>query len=505
MLDKQTNQVRWLRMICSWMAVLLCSQMLSIAAFAKPKGKETVSIEFSCREYITFSSYIDDVKVELAAPATLSDLMEYCKKSGYVTDYRFERKVLTHVTFANGIAFSAGDYGKDSGFFISGQNAQYVAVSDFNLKDNSSYTLNYMLHFGDNNIQIYPEEETNIQWEWESSSKAILDAACSWLYHNRTRGNKNAVTALGISKHPANPTDVVLLTQMADCDLDNLNSLVQTLYALSYCGYTYPKANGKNLMVELSEFSDPEYCTTDQLCSILQLYDAFHYDVSIEAHLSRNAIVQTLLSRQCEDGGFSLQSSDESNIRITAKTISVLEKYRDLKAVNHAVQNGISYLISPVVRNRMFLQSSSVDCETVAQMVIAVCSCNLPLKDIYFTKNGKTYADLLRQYLCVSGGFSMYLGEAENESATIIAILALYALECQSNPYVTDIQLVQFDDVVNQEKAPETQMPAANKREDSSRLKQGFWLIFFCVLVLFLVEGFYYFLHRKQTDPKDRK
>lgn len=477
------------------------------AVFADEKQ---ITVTFSVREYITNSYYFEDVSIRLPENAVLMNLLEACESSGLIAGYSFEGETLNTLLFPDGTALRAGDYGRFSGFEVVSESRRLDAHQSLRLRDNRRYVLSYKVHPNDRTARISKTDRTPVRrWEWNDSFEATLDSACGYLYQYRSRGSLDAVTALGVARHAANPVDVVLLTQMSDVRTDSLDELLNLLYAVTYCGYSHPTVDGTDLFMKLQSFQDARMCTTAQLCGVLQLYDGYGFTVSDDMPLSRRTIISALLSRINQDGGFSSNGQTNSSVLLTAKAITVLQPYRDLEIIDTAVLGGISYLSSPEVRDRMF--AADEDCAEVAAMLVAMCSCQLPIHDVYFTKDGMTYADLLLRYMCVSGGFSNRIDGAAEDRSTAGAVIALRALRQMDNPYITDMNLVPLtvDPVVLPPK-PSQEMPAPSPKTPV-HVKSGFGLMFGCITTLILFELARYIFYRKrlkmtkQTTEDDRE
>lgn len=493
-------------LFCIFAAFSVCCSVLPDAALAASAvSDKQIGVTFSVRQYITNSFYFERVSFELDPSAELSNLLEESVSQGYLKEYRFEEGVLVSLSFPNGTSLTAGDYGEQSGFKIYLGGKQYLPFEDMKLRDGKHYSLNYKVNDSTSAALLtLGETPAATEWEWNDSWEATLDSACAWLYYNRTRGSKQVVGALGIAKRSANPTDVVLLTQMVDLDTEDLTDLISTVYALAYCGYSHPTVNGTDLFILIQNFSDPLQCTTKQLCDILRLYDAFDFEVENTVRLSRGAIIEELLERLNDDGGFCPRPWRGSDIEATANVIAVLQDYRDLDAVDTAVLEGISYLSSPEVRDELFDAESETECTAVAQIIIAMCRCRLPIYDVYFTKDGMTYADLLLQYMLVSGGFSMTLGASEDEAATASAVAAMCALQQMGDPYASDMKLVQLVAVTADEGEEEEEIPILSliRKEETvfPQLKGGFWLACGSVAVALAAEALHYVHSHRAKD-----
>ncbi len=493
-----------LRGIGIFVMLLFCLFAFGGRAYATEVDEpQPINITFSAKEYITNSHYFQDIPFTFEDTVTFSMLLEKACEQGYLKEYLFEEDWLVSVTFQNGTTLTKGGYGDQSGFYLVFDGALYPPYALTELIPDESYTLQYKLSYDNNGAWLTTDEKRlTEETVWNESWNATLDSACDWLYYNRTRGSKQAIMALGIARRPANPTDIVLLTQLTSVNTENCTELIQTVYAAAYSGYSHPTVGDRDLFLLLQNYCDPAECLTEELCAILRLYDAFDFDIDTGVALSRGAIVGELLERVNDDGGFCPRRWRGSSIEATANAIAVLQEYRDLSAVDTAVLDGISYLSSPQVRDELFDPESTVTCSTVSRMIIAMCSCHLPFHDVYFTKDGSTYADLLLQYMSVSGGFSELLSGTEDETATALAVVAMCAMQKQGDPYLSDATLVALQiDAKEENKAVPATVSPAQPPTFFLQIKGGFWLALGSVAMVFVIQIIRY-LRKKKKEKR---
>ncbi len=494
---------RAIGVLLSLLAVLC---FLPVPAAASPVTPEQpITVTFSAREYITNSHYFKEVPFSYEELPDFGELMASAKESGLIREYLFEGDMLQSVTFLNGTTLQKGAYGKESDFRLVFEGLSYPANALLPLVSGKHYTLQYKIKESDTGgFLTGVETDVSQHLIWDESWDAVLDSACDWLYYNRTRGSKQAVTALGVAARPANPTDVVLLTQMVGVDTEDLSSLISVVYACAYSGYSHPRVGSEDLFYKIQNYSDPQACTTKQLCDILRLYDAFSFEIDTTVRLSRGAIVKELLERVNDDGGFCPRPWRGSDIEASANAIAALQEYRDLRAVDTAVVDGISYLSSPEVRDKLFSTEEPVSSTVVSRVIIAMSCCGLPYHDVYFTKDGMTYADLLLQYLSVSGGFSIKPGENEEEEATAAAVIAMCALREKSDPYRQDTLLVPLHAVVEDQTVlkPIDPIPAGEGKL-FPQIKGGFWLALGSVAAAIVIQ-FIRYLRKKNKEKAAR-
>jgi hypothetical protein len=139
-------------------------------------------------------------------------------------------------------------------------------------------------------------------------------------------------------------------------------------------------------------------------------------------------LAEKIASFRLADGGFAL-SGEVSNVDVTAMAITALAPYRESAAVNEAIESSLAFLSSAQTENGGFINYGVENCESAAQVIIALCTLGInPESDARFIKNGKTAIDAVRSFSLSSGGYSHVLGGTESEMATAQALHAFTAM-----------------------------------------------------------------------------
>ncbi len=485
---------------------LLAVMPLSASASVLP-SEETVTVRLSAYESINHSYYFRNESFTLSRPASLGDLLAAAKERGLILGFAVKEGWITAVRYADNTRLKNGAYGEKSKFSVllskEDESRWFDALETLSLRDGAAYTLSYNAHLS-GTVKSAASAQNSAAFVWDDSWEISLDTACRWLYSNHTRGSNRAVTALGIAKRSAASEDIVLLSQLKTFDESSVTALCQSLEACLYSGFSPRSIDGVDYLSRLCNMKAPEQCDTRTLCAVLRLYNSADFTIDDSVRLSRRAILQTLLKRQREDGGFARSGLAESDLLTTAQTLCALEEYRDLEIVDSAVQNGISFLSDPELRDQMFFGGNSGSIQQVSWMIIAMCCCKLPFDDVYFSESGITYADLLLQYMKVSGGFARQRGGYEDETATAFAIAAMQALKCGGNPFVTeDFPLAALEAPERSVSAsvPQQQEKAASvqTKQKSAKVSAGFVLAISFIALYLAAEIFFLIRrHRKQ-------
>ena len=160
--------------------------------------------------------------------------------------------------------------------------------------------------------------------------------------------------------------------------------------------------------------------------------DAGNYPVpaapSGSAQATRGEYVRAILEAQTKDGGFTL-SGDVADADVTAMALTALAPYQGrLPGVSQGVQAGIACLSRLQGEDGCYASEGSSNCESTAQVVVALCTLGISLDDPRFVKHGVDLQEALGSFQVADGGFSHHKGEAASQMATEQALYALAAL-----------------------------------------------------------------------------
>lgn len=134
-----------------------------------------------------------------------------------------------------------------------------------------------------------------------------------------------------------------------------------------------------------------------------------------------------ILSAQNDDGGWSF-GGGASDVDLTAMALCALSEYPEEET---AIKWGIDFLSNAQTQSGGFVSGDVENCESTAQVIIALCSLNIPLDDERFVKGGNTLVDNLLSYSNENGSFNHT--DQENLMATEQAFCALSAMKREKN------------------------------------------------------------------------
>jgi hypothetical protein len=156
---------------------------------------------------------------------------------------------------------------------------------------------------------------------------------------------------------------------------------------------------------------------------------------------TRGTYVRAILSAQTKDGGFAL-SGERADADVTAMALTALSPYQGrMSGVAEAVEQGIACLSRMQKEDGGFSSSVLEDgtvsgeaadksnCESTAQVLTALCTLGISVKDPRFVKGEETVVQALLKFQRSDGSFAHQSGGGASEMATEQALYALAALE----------------------------------------------------------------------------
>lgn len=146
----------------------------------------------------------------------------------------------------------------------------------------------------------------------------------------------------------------------------------------------------------------------------------------VDAINTKESILNYILSKQNEDGGFAL-SGNKSSCDITAMAIYALSFSYDREEVKHAVDNAKAYLFSVQNEDGSFSDGSLPNAESTAQVIIALSALG---EDVTEEKAFKSLEKFKTE-----DGFSHVEGGASDPIATYQALCAIAAAKSKSAVY----------------------------------------------------------------------
>ena len=154
-------------------------------------------------------------------------------------------------------------------------------------------------------------------------------------------------------------------------------------------------------------------------------FDTHNYEIPA-GNVTREKLVQAIVGKQCEDGGWSL-GGVAGDPDITGMALQALAPYYQINSsVKTAVDNALVWLASIQAKDGTFTCSEGVTSESLAQVITGLTALGInPETDSRFVKNGVSAMDALSKFYLGDGTFEHGLGSGRNMMATEQAYYAL--------------------------------------------------------------------------------
>ena len=205
----------------------------------------------------------------------------------------------------------------------------------------------------------------------------------------------------------------------------------RVILALTAIGKNPADAAGFNLLLPLGDFDETVRQGVNGAIFALLALDSGNYEIpenpDAAVQATREGYVEEILSRQNEDGGWSL-AGGTSDVDLTAMALQALAKYRSDAAVSGAVERGLAWLEWEQEPNGAYLSWDEENSESVSQVIVALTELGVSLDDERFVKNGQTLPQVLERFACEDGSYRHSLNGNSDEMATEQAFYALAAI-----------------------------------------------------------------------------
>ncbi len=161
--------------------------------------------------------------------------------------------------------------------------------------------------------------------------------------------------------------------------------------------------------------------------------DSGNYDMPLnteaKTQATRQMFIDDILDCQLPDGGWSL-GGDQSDPDVTGMVLLALSKYQDQDEVKQATEKTLAWLSKTQNAQGGFSSWGTVNSESTAQVLVALCELGIPLDDARFVKNGHTVLDSLLTFRQSNGSFVHHADSSEpSPTATEQGLYALVSAQ----------------------------------------------------------------------------
>lgn len=204
----------------------------------------------------------------------------------------------------------------------------------------------------------------------------------------------------------------------------------RVIIALTSIGKDVTDVAGYNLLEPLADFNYVVNQGINGPIWALIALDTILYEIpqnsSASATTTRDKLIEYIISKELENGGWSLSGSN-ADPDITAMAIQSLAPYYNKNSnVNFAVNRALYVLLEIQLDNGGFSSWNTDNSESTAQVLTALSALKIKTDDVRFVKNNNSPADVLMDF-ATDNGFKHIKNSSYNQMATEQAFYALVA------------------------------------------------------------------------------
>ena len=213
----------------------------------------------------------------------------------------------------------------------------------------------------------------------------------------------------------------------------------RVILALTAIGRDPSNVAGYNLLMPLGDFDKTIWQGLNGPIWALIALDSGNYDIpkntSAKTQATRQLYIDEIIKNQMKDGSWSLTGTGDSDVDISAMALQALAKYQDQKAVKTATDKALTYLSKVQDSKGGFASWGTMNVESVAQVIVALCELGISLDDSRFVKNGHTLTENLLSFRQSNGGFYHVLdgSDGNNQMSAEQGFYALVAIDRAEN------------------------------------------------------------------------
>jgi LPXTG-motif cell wall-anchored protein len=190
--------------------------------------------------------------------------------------------------------------------------------------------------------------------------------------------------------------------------------------------------------------------------------DSANFKIPDTAKWPREKLVQLLLEKQNQDGGWTWDvSSTTSDIDTTGMVLEALAPYKDQAGVKEKVNSALQYI------TKQFNESKIDNSSTAAQVIIALSALGIDANGSEFTKDNHSLIQFFVTFQNVDGGFDWQGGDESDAFTTAqgIQALAAYQLYVEGKGSLYSLPLMEQKPVVDTPKAEQPIVQTPSKED----------------------------------------
>ncbi|MBR6653481.1 MAG: terpene cyclase/mutase family protein, partial [Oscillospiraceae bacterium] len=208
----------------------------------------------------------------------------------------------------------------------------------------------------------------------------------------------------------------------------------RVIIALTALGYDARDIEGYDIISRLADYDVVKKQGVNSIIFALIALDSGLYDMPTDPNAanpnSREKMVDNILNREIEGGGFALRG-DVADVDITAMAIQALSKYTEREDVKTAIDRAVAELSRQQLSNGSFAslsgKSDEGTAESTAQVILALTTVGISVDDARFTKD-TSVMDALLSFQLPDGSFKHLESDTEGDyAATVQSMHAICA------------------------------------------------------------------------------
>ena len=208
----------------------------------------------------------------------------------------------------------------------------------------------------------------------------------------------------------------------------------RVIIALSALGKDARDVGGYNLLTPLGDYDKTIWQGLNGPIWALLALDSANYPMprneEAETQATRQMYIDCILDAELDEGGWTLSrrsAADPADPDITAMALQALAKYQEQEKVAAAIDRALTCMSKKQDAQGGFSTYNAANCESSAQILVALCELGIGWDDPRFVKNGNTVLDNILSFRTASGGFN-HIADGSDGNNQMTAEQALYAL-----------------------------------------------------------------------------
>lgn len=222
-------------------------------------------------------------------------------------------------------------------------------------------------------------------------------------------------------------------------DVINKSLTVMNIKALGKDPRNY---NNKNYLNELLMLSENTFI--DPLDNTYMLFALSYCNYGNKKKI--NNLINNLLKYQSNDGGFSINNNNSSNVQFTGMVITAMSSYANKKNVNKSIKQAIDWLSNVQLEDGSFMGNSKKSGKSTIWAIMGLISNKVSINDKRFVKKNKNLYEILNIYRQENGEYVDYIGDSGSGNITEQAILTLTTIKNQKSPFFNNMAL--FENII---------------------------------------------------------